>query len=82
MYDFHKAKENNNENCFWHPLFQRDLKHFLSGIKRKTAGTVAEPVELYQDSSKKPKTSGKDIQGLVITNFLIKYIVSKFTDKT
>jgi len=35
MYDFHKSRQENNENEFRHKLFKRGQKHLLSEIKRK-----------------------------------------------
>ena len=35
MYDFHKSRNQNNENEFRHKLFKRDNYAILSEIKRK-----------------------------------------------
>lgn len=37
MYDFHKSRQENNENEFRHKLFKRGQKHLLSEIKRKVS---------------------------------------------
>lgn len=65
MYDFHKAKEKEWENCFWHPMFQRGGKHLMRGIKRKSTGIVMQGMNENPDSTKKAKSAGKDIQQLV-----------------
>mmetsp|Transcript_10276 Transcript_10276/g.14138 ORF Transcript_10276/g.14138 Transcript_10276/m.14138 type:complete len:80 (-) Transcript_10276:291-530(-) len=38
MYDFHKAKKNTRlyQHTFRHPYFQKDKKHLLKDIRRKT----------------------------------------------
>jgi hypothetical protein len=35
MYDFHKSRNSENQECFRHPDFVRDQKDLLKNIKRK-----------------------------------------------
>jgi hypothetical protein len=41
MYDFHKIKSKECNNCFSHPLFRRGSKHLIKEIKRKV-GNIEE----------------------------------------
>ena len=44
MYDFHKIRNDNNENEFRHKFFKKGSKHLLGEIKRKH-GETPENVE-------------------------------------
>ena len=68
MYDFHKSKEKNNEQCFSHPLFIRKGKHFLKDIKRK--GKEEMTTSILANSGLDPQSNKKEtnkqiIQGVI-----------------
>ena len=44
MYDFHKIRNDNNENEFRHKYFRKGCKQLLCEIKRKH-GETADPTE-------------------------------------
>jgi len=64
MYDFHKSRQENNENEFCHKLFKKGQKQLLSEIKRKTTETQNEsnqlvPVTKELDFEKFKKEAGQ-----------------------
>ncbi len=65
MYDFHKAKEKNNEQSFSHPLFRRAQKELLKDIKRKTKDEIA-PITSLGGISHKKETQRQIIQAVPI----------------
>lgn len=55
MYDFHKIRQEDNENEFRHKFFRRGQKHLLAEIKRKSTDIVPE-------SPKKPAPVIKNLE--------------------